>query len=143
MYMAGAQALWSLAIAFAPMLVARAEHGRPHEVGRWLERLLTWTVVATAFALIGVVVAADDVVPMLLGAAYAPVARNMLPLALALLARAPASVGRLQSLVADRPGDAAVAAGLELAAFLVLGPWLATKYGQLRRLPRRARRGRR
>jgi O-antigen/teichoic acid export membrane protein len=127
--MAGASAIWSIAVALAPMLVGTHEAGSGGRVAWWLEQLLTWTTVATALGLIGIVLVGHDIVPLVFGSAYGPVALNMLPLGVALVARAPASVARLQSLVADRPGDAAVAAGLELATFVGLGYVLAVEGG--------------
>ncbi|MFO7692866.1 MAG: polysaccharide biosynthesis C-terminal domain-containing protein, partial [Vicinamibacterales bacterium] len=72
-----------------------------------------------------------ELVPILMGAQYAPVAANLALLTLILLPVALGSVGRLQSLVLNRPGTILTAAALEFTVFWVLGYPLASRFGSL------------
>lgn len=126
MYSAGAQVLWHVAVAFAPLLILWNGRGQ-HEASRqWIERLLVWMTVA---AVIAVLLIGDIAVATLFGAEFQPAARNLLPLAAAFLSLAIGSVGRLQALVDDRPGVSATASGIELATFWATGLLLASGAG--------------
>ena len=128
-YLTGAQALWQLAVSFAPFLIARVHQGDTTSAALWLERLLKgMTIVGSMSALAWVFVGAD-IVPLVLGHAYRPVAWNLAPLTVALIAFGLCSVGRLISLVVDRPGDSAVAAAVELCTFWTVGSVLAMRHG--------------
>ena len=81
-------------------------------------------LVALTTALVG-----DDVVPRLLGPAYAPAAASLWPLSLSLFMMATCSVGRLGALVVDRPWLSAGAAASELAVCWTVGLLLAPRYG--------------
>ncbi len=90
MFAAGTQALWHVAVAFAPLLIFWNERGETATSAAWTERLLAWLTVA-----------------------------------------AMSSVGWLQTLVADRPGVSATAAGIELATFWTTGALLAVGAGSV------------
>jgi O-antigen/teichoic acid export membrane protein len=126
-YLTVAQALWQFALALAPYLVVRYQAGAHDEVRAWLERLLKWMLIAASLGVFAVLFVGDDVVPLVLGEAYRPVARNLLPLMLALCSLAVNSVGRLGALTLDRPAVSATAAAVEAAAFWTLGPLLALR----------------
>jgi O-antigen/teichoic acid export membrane protein len=128
-YLTGANAFWQGTIAFGPLLVTQFRAGRTAEVGRWLERLLKGTVVVASMTCLATLLVGDDLVPLVLGARFGPVADSLWPLSLALYGLAVASVGRLGALVADRPALSGAAAGAELAAVWALGPPLAMRYG--------------
>ena len=66
--------------------------------------------------------------PLVLGAAYAPVTRNLVPLTVALFMLCVGSAGRLVSLTVDRPGVAAVAAALEISSFWIVGLFATMKW---------------
>jgi len=128
-YLTAAQALWQVAQAFAPMLIAQLQTGRREFVIGWLERLLTWTVIVAAPAAAGAWALGDRLVPLLLGAAYEPVTPNLIPLTVALVTGAFAMVGRLAALTIDRPSRSTTAAAIELATFWTLGLTLAPRWG--------------
>jgi O-antigen/teichoic acid export membrane protein len=130
-YLTIAQALWQFAIAFAPFLVTLLEHGRRDDIARWLERLLKYMVVCAVLALAGMIFVGHDLVPLLLGAKYHAVAANAVPAMLALLTLSVGMTGRLLALTLDRPGAAAAAAAIELAAFWSFGVPLALRAGSL------------
>jgi len=130
-YLTIAHALWQLAIAFAPFLVARLHADQAPVVVSWLERLLKWMVIVAAPIAAGTLSLGGALVPLLLGPAYQPVAVNLIPLTLALITLSVNSVGRLAALALDRPGLSAAAAALELAAFWALGLVLAPHWGSL------------
>ena len=128
-YLTGGHALWQLAISFAPVLVAELHGGRPENVARWLGRLFTVMTVLAMGSLLVVVGLAREAVPLVLGAAYHPVAANLVPLTLTLLPLAAANIGRLAALTVDRPRAFAVAAGLEMVTFWTAGAWLVSRFG--------------
>jgi O-antigen/teichoic acid export membrane protein len=129
MYIAGAQALWHSTVAFAPLLLGWKERGENEAIGAFLEHLLTWLVVAAVTTSVIVLLVGQQLVPFVLGGAFRPVSPNVAVLAIALVAVATSSVGRLHALVVDRPGAAATAAAIELVTFWTIGLWLSTRYG--------------
>jgi O-antigen/teichoic acid export membrane protein len=71
-YLNGAYVLWQSAIVFAPLLVALQHRDDTASVSEWLGRLLKWMTVAAALVALATVLVAGDVVPRVLGRAYAP-----------------------------------------------------------------------
>ena len=130
-FLAGAHAIWQIMLAFAPLLVTMRAQDRLDDVRRWLERLVTLAVVVSAFALMATLFLAGDLVPLVLGPAYSPVAIHLVPMALALVALSIGCAGRVTALVVDRPSVSATAAGLEIAMFWGLGSILTARYGSL------------
>ena len=128
-YLTGAQALWQLAVSFAPFLISRVHQGDTASAALWLERLLKGMAIVASMSALAWVFIGADIVPLVLGHSYRPVAWNLAPLTVALIAFALCSVGRLISLVVDRPGDSAVAAAVELGTFWTVGSFLAMRYG--------------
>jgi len=131
MYAAGAQSLWHLAMAFAPLLMLWNGRGECVAAGEWLERLLAWMTVLAVAGVMVVLLTGDLVVALVLGPEYLPAVRNFAPLAIAFIPVGVNSVGRLQALVADLPGISAQAAGVELVTFWTTGLLLATGAGSL------------
>jgi O-antigen/teichoic acid export membrane protein len=128
-YLTGANALWQFGLAFAPHLVALLHHGDGDRVVVLIERLLKWMTIGAALCTLAVVFVGSDLVPLVLGAAYAPVTSSLIPLTVALFMLSVGSVGRLVSLTVDRPGISAVAAALELLCFWIAGIAAAAKAG--------------
>ena len=128
MYQTGGQTMWQLALSFAPFFVGRFHAGERRAVAGWLERLLALLVLGAVVANLAVLFLAADLVPRLLGEAYAPVVASLTPLAAALVPFAFAAIGRLAALIVDRPRVAAVASAVELAtawtAGMALAAWL-------------------
>jgi len=120
-YLTGANALWQFGLAFAPHLVALLHRGDRDRVVSLVERLLKWMTIGAALCTLAVLFVGANLVPLVLGPAYAPVTRNLLPLTVALFVLSIASVGRLVSLTVDRPGIAALAAALEIGSFWIVG----------------------
>jgi O-antigen/teichoic acid export membrane protein len=130
-YQTVAHGYWQVVVSLAPHLIVELEHGRRDVVARWLERLMTYAVAAAVVLVAGAVLVGQDLVAVLLGPDYASVALNIVPLTATLLALAAGQVGRLLALTLDRPGMIIVAAGLELAAFWLVGFPLAARMGSL------------
>ena len=128
-YFNGASVLWQSALAFGPLLVGFQHRGDAAGVSLWLERLLKWMTVVAALVSLATVLVAGDLVPRLLGQAYAPVTASLPPLALALFAIAACSVGRLGALAADRPWLSAGAAAAEVVVYWATGLLLIPRYG--------------
>ena len=84
--------------------------------------------IGAALCTLAVVFVGSNLVPLVLGAAYAPVTRNLVPLTVALFMLCVGSVGRLVSLTVDRPGVAAVAAALEISSFWIVGLFATMKW---------------
>jgi O-antigen/teichoic acid export membrane protein len=120
-----------LTLSYAPLFTALLAQGQTEAVRRWSERLLKGLAIGGIMVLFGVLLLGEDLVPLVLGDAYRPVAANLVPLTLALLALALGSVARLLALVHDRPGVALASAVVRLAAFWGLGPLLVAWRGAL------------
>ncbi len=127
-YLVGGQAFWQPTMAFAPLLSSLLTQDKPDEIKRWIERLLKCMAVLGVVATFGALRLGHNLVPLVFGSAYLPVADNLWPLMLALLPLALSSVARLLALTYDRPGIALQAAVLQIAGFWGIGlPLIAWK----------------
>jgi len=131
MYLSAIAAIGQLALAFAPLLMTLLVQGRTASLRRWTELLLKWLAVGGMLVVFGALLLGEDLVPLVLGAAYRPVTANLVPLTLTLLVVALSSVARLLALVYDRPGVALRAAAIRLAVFWACGLPLIAWQGSL------------
>jgi hypothetical protein len=79
----------------------------------------------------GVLLLGNNLVPLVLGAAYQPVAANLFPVSLTLWAQVLSSVAVLLTLVYNTPKTAVMSAIIRLAALWIFGPFLIAKWGGL------------
>ena len=77
-------AIPQFALAFAPLMVTLQTQGETKALTQWIEHLISWLTVGGFFIVFGVLLLGNDLVPLILGAAYQPVATNLLPLSIAL-----------------------------------------------------------
>lgn len=130
-YLTAALAIPQLTLAFAPLLTTLLAQEQAEAMRRWIERLLAWLTAGGMLLAFSALLVGDDLVPLVFGPAYRPVAVNLVPLTLALLPLALSSVANLLALVHDRPGLALQSAGVLLAAFWLTGPPLVAAGGSL------------
>jgi O-antigen/teichoic acid export membrane protein len=128
-YVAAGQALWHFAVSFAPMLVGWKEQGDVPAIRGWISRFAFRLIAGAVGVAVLMVLVGRIAVALVLGPEYTSVSASLPPLAIAMVALTVANISRLRALVADRPGVAAIAAGLELAAFWGVGAILAPEYG--------------
>lgn len=121
LYFAVALTIPQFTLSFAPLLTSLLARGETEAVRQWTERLIKWTAVGGVLAISGAFLLGEYLVPLVLGAAYRPVATNLLPLTLALAVQSLSSVANLLALTCDRPRVTLVAAGLRLAAYWGFG----------------------
>jgi O-antigen/teichoic acid export membrane protein len=127
-YLAAALAIPDLTLAFAPLFSSLLTQGATDKLRQWVERLIKSIAAGGVVIIFGALLLGDDLVPGVLGAAYRPVAANLLPLALAIPTIALSSVARLLALVYGRPQVALAAAAVRLAVFWGLGPLFVTRW---------------
>lgn len=120
-YLTVTQVIWNFSMAFAPLLTMMLVQGKEEEIKKWIGRLLKCTTVGAVFLIYGVLLLGDDLVPLLLGEAYHPVGRILLPLMLSLLSFVLTGVARMLALAYDRPRVAVIGSALHLTAFWALG----------------------
>jgi O-antigen/teichoic acid export membrane protein len=124
-------AMPQIAMAFTPLLTTLHAQGQIEVLSRWLERLLKYLVLGGMVASFGVLLLADDLVPVVLGAEYGPVAANLKWLAMALPSMAVGQVARMVATVYVRPRTVLVASAMQLLAFWLLGIPLVAWLGSL------------
>ncbi len=130
-YLTAAVAVPQLTLAFAPLLTTLRTQGQTEAICRWSERLLAGLTAGGMLVVFSALLVGDDLVPLVFGPAYRPVAANLVPLTLALLPLALSHVANLLVLVYDRPGLALQATGVLVATFWLAGPPLAATWGSL------------
>jgi O-antigen/teichoic acid export membrane protein len=130
-YFIAATTIWQLTMAFGPLLTTLLTQDKPEEIRWWVERMIKWIAVGGVVAVMSVILLGEDIVPLVLGADYRPVAANLIPLTLALLTYGLGSVARLLALTYNRPGVALKAATIHLASFIGLGTLLVARRGSL------------
>jgi O-antigen/teichoic acid export membrane protein len=117
--------------AFVPFMMTLQAQGEIETLRQWAKRLIDWLTAGTMFVVFGVLLLGNDLVPLILGAAYRPVAANLLPLSLTLWFQALGNVAILLTIVYNHPKKAVLAAGIRLAAMWGFGPFLVAKWGSL------------
>ncbi len=120
-----------IALAFMPLLTMLCLEGNRTAMREWLERLLKWLAVGGMVVVLGATLVGNDLVPLVLGRAYAPVAANLTALSVALLGLSLTSVANLAALTFDRPAMALITALARLAAFWLFGVLLVGRFGSL------------
>jgi O-antigen/teichoic acid export membrane protein len=128
-YLVGAVGLPQIALAFAPLLTVLRLEGDRAALRLWIERLLKWLALGSMVVVLAAVLVGKDLVPLVLGSAYGPVAANLVPLAIGLVALSLTSVANLSALTYDRPGVALAAAVLRLGTFWALGLSFVGRWG--------------
>jgi O-antigen/teichoic acid export membrane protein len=120
-YLTITQVIWNFSMAFAPLLSMMMVKGHEEEIKKWIERLLKCTTVGGVFLIFGVMLVGDDLLPLLLGNAYQPVGRILLPLMFSLLSFVLTGVARMLAIAYDRPRVAVIGSAVHLVAFWALG----------------------
>jgi O-antigen/teichoic acid export membrane protein len=120
-YLVAVAAMRQFTAAFMPLLTVRGALGARDELRRPVASLVRWLAVAGMAAVLGTLWLADDLVPLVLGHAYGPVAANLLPLMLGLCTLALSSVGETLAVSLGRKRPAVLAAAVRLAAFWAIG----------------------
>jgi O-antigen/teichoic acid export membrane protein len=118
-------------IAFAPLLMTLQAKGELETIKQWLEHLINWLGVGAVFVVFGVLFLGNDLVPIVLGTAYHPVATNLLLLSLTLWVQVLGDGAVLLIIISNRPKIALMAAGIRLIAMWVFGPFLIARWGSL------------
>jgi O-antigen/teichoic acid export membrane protein len=118
-------------IAFAPLMITLQAQGKSESVGQWIERLINGLTVGGMFVVFGVLLLGKNLVPLVLGAAYQPVASNLFPLSLTIWAQVLSSVAILLTLVTNTPKIAVISAFMRLATLWIFGPFFVAKWGSL------------
>jgi len=129
MYLPAVVALPQLTLLFVPVLSELLARGEAGAYRRSVERLLTWLVVGGVVVVLASLLLGENIVALMLGHGYAPVAANLLPLSAALLIFAFASVTSALALVHERPRPIVTAACLRLLVFWSVGPPLVAHHG--------------
>jgi O-antigen/teichoic acid export membrane protein len=124
-------AIYQFTIAFVPLMTTLQVKGETKTIKQWLEHLINWLTVGAVFVVFGVLFLGNDLVPLVLGASYQPVATNLLPLSLSLWVHILSNMGILLTIVYNRPKIAVLAAVIRLAAIWGFGPFLIAKWGSL------------
>ena len=118
-------------IAFAPLMITLQAQGKTEILRQWIEQLINGLTVGGMFVVFGVLLLGNNLVPLVLGAAYQPVAANLLPLSLTLWVQVLSSVAILLTVVYNYPKTAVMSAVIRLAALWIFGPFLIAKWGSL------------
>ncbi len=129
LFAAGGAAIHQFFAALAPYLSSLAAKKQEDELRRWAERMLTGLTVAVVPVVFGALLIAEEVVSLLLGPEYMAVARNLLPLSLALLALVAMNLAGVMSLVMKKPSLAIVGCAMRLLLFWLLSVLLVPRYG--------------
>jgi O-antigen/teichoic acid export membrane protein len=129
-YLAVGIALPEFALAFAPWLTTRKLEGQNNIIRIWTERLIKWMTIGSIIIIFATLMLSENIVPVILGQDYTPVATYLIPLMLSLFAVVLGSVARLLSLVFERPQHVLFATMMELIVFWAFAiPLIAWKGG--------------
>lgn len=130
-YITMALAIPYVTLTFTPLLTTLRAQGRIETLTWWLERLLKYLAFGGVLAAFGTLLLAEDLVPMVLGAEYRPVAGTLVLLTLTLLPSAIGFIARLVAMIYVRPRAALAASAIRLVAFWILGAPLVARFGSL------------
>jgi O-antigen/teichoic acid export membrane protein len=118
-----------LLAATAPFLSGRLVAGRPDEAARWLERILFLLLSLAGCGVIAAAGLADQLVPLVFGAGFTPVAAALPLTALALTAAVLGHGAVSAALAARRPRVYIGSAALRMLLFWLIGLPAARQYG--------------
>jgi O-antigen/teichoic acid export membrane protein len=130
-YFSIALAIPQFTIAFAPLMITLQTQGKTEILRQWIERLVNGLTAGGMFVVFGVLLLGDNLVPLVLGAAYQPVAANLFPLSLTLWVQALSSAAILLTVVYNHPKTAVMSAAIRLTAIWIFGPFLVARWGSL------------
>ena len=130
-YLTIAAVIPQFTIAFAPFMITLQAQGKTEIFRRWIEQLINGLTVAGMFVVFGVLLLGNNLVPLVLGAAYWPVTANLFLLSLTLWVQILSSVAILLAVVYNYPKTAVMSAVIRLAALWIFGPFLIAKWGSL------------
>jgi len=128
-YLAAEAACFQIVQSLVPFLSELTVRGQHADVRRWAETLIRSATVLAMPALFGSLFLAHHAVALLFGHDYLPMARNLWPIALLLLAIIPAAVASLLAVVLERPGSATISAAVRLGVFLGISLPLTARHG--------------
>ena len=128
-YLVVVSAIRQFTAAFTPLLTVRGALGSGHELRGPVAHLVRWLSVAGVVAVIGTVWLADDLVPLVLGHVYRPVAANLVPLMLSLCTLALGVVGETIAVSLARKRPPVLAAAVRLGVFWAVGVPLVAWHG--------------
>jgi Membrane protein involved in the export of O-antigen and teichoic acid len=120
-----------LSTSFVPLITVLRAKGEHAELKVWIERLVKWLAVVATLGLLGSVILGKDVVPVVLGRAYASVFRNVVVLSATLLFLPLTHVCSMLALTHDRPRVLIQATAVRLLCFWGLGVPLVSRWGSL------------
>ena len=130
-FMAAVLSTGQISSSFVPLLTVLRTRNEDAELKLWVERLVKWLAVTATLGLLGGLILGKDVVPLVLGRAYAPAYPNMVALASALLFLPLTQVCSVLALTHERPAVLFRAAVVRLVCFWMLGVPLVVHLGSL------------
>jgi O-antigen/teichoic acid export membrane protein len=120
-----------LSTSFVPLITVLRAKGQHVELTIWIERLVKWLAVVAMLGFLGSVILGKDIVPVVLGRAYASVFRNVAVLSATLLFLPLAHACGMLALTHDRPRVLIQATAVRLLCFWGLGVPLVSRWGSL------------
>jgi O-antigen/teichoic acid export membrane protein len=116
-------------LSFAPLMTILLKKGQTEILKDWVEQLLKWLTVAGVSIMFCFLLLGGDMVRLILGKAYQPVATNLYPLSFVFFFFGLNSVSNLINLVYEKPRIALTASIFKLAIFWGSGFLLVTFWG--------------
>ena len=130
-HLSAVAALQQLSLAFTALLTTLRAQRADAALREGLRRLVGWTAAAGVAAAYGVLLLGPDLIPLVVGRSFEPVAITLIPMTLALLPLALSSVAGVVAVTHDRAGVLLLGAALRLAVFWGVGPLLVMRAGSL------------
>jgi O-antigen/teichoic acid export membrane protein len=130
-FLTGVAAIQQLSLAFVAVLVALRQEGKAGPLDDAARRMLAGLTAGSMVVVLGAVLLAPDLVPAVVGRAYAPVAANLVPMTLTLVVQSLTSAAGVLLLAHDRGRVVLGGSALRLGAYWTLGPLLIWWGGSL------------
>lgn len=108
-------------LSFAPHMTVLLKKGKTDILQQWTEQLLKWLTVAGVGMMFTFLFLGEDMVRLILGKDYQPVAINLLPLSVSFFFLALSNVSNLLTLIYEKPKVALHGSLLRLAVFWGFG----------------------
>ncbi len=130
-YLTISMPFWQFTFAFTPFFSSLKKKGDVEALKQWIEHLLKWLAIGDVLMIFAVLLIGNDLVPIVLGRAYHPVIKNLIPLSITLLVIGLSQIATLLTIIYNRPQMALSAAILRLVIFWSLGIPLISRWGSL------------
>jgi len=118
-----------ITFAFIPIFIKFRSSNQSETLKIWIERIIKALTISSMLLVFGLLTLGSDLIPLLLGNSYKPVAANLVPLAATFLPVALNRIGYILTIIYERPKEILYASSIRIVIFWIVGFPLIGHFG--------------